>query len=261
VLTPTQVLLSVFSGFFVGFSLGLIGGGGSILAVPLLLYFVGLSGYPDAVHVAVGSTALAVGLNAFINSAYHLRRRNVDLKTGTIFATAGVAGSLLGAQVGRTTPGDYLLGLFAISMIAIGLYMLLPRGGTRDTVAPYPRRRLVLVVLAGFAVGFLSGFLGIGGGFLIVPALVYIGGIDVRLAVGTSLICVGTFGLVTGVEYLLAGKVLLSVVLTYLSGGLAGGYLGARLAVGIDRRLLRSIYGVAIVLAGTYILLKSLSVI
>jgi len=139
--------------------------------------------------------------------------------------------------------------------------MLLSRGGTRETVVPYPRRRLVLVVLAGFAVGFLSGFLGIGGGFLIVPAPVYIGGIDVRLAVGTSLICVGTFGLVTGVKYLLAGKVLLSVVLAYLSGGLAVGYLGSRLAVGIDRGLLRWIYGVAIALAGIYILLKALSVV
>ncbi|WP_264317714.1 sulfite exporter TauE/SafE family protein [Pyrobaculum calidifontis] len=122
-----QITLSAVSGLFVGFSLGLIGGGGSILAVPLLLYFVGLQEVPDAVHIAVGSTAMAVGLNALINSIYHLRRRNLSARVGTLFATFGVLGSTVGAYVGHLTSGTVLLAAFAVAMVAIGLSMFLQR--------------------------------------------------------------------------------------------------------------------------------------
>jgi len=111
-----QITLSAVSGLFVGFSLGLIGGGGSILAVPLLLYFVGLQEVPDAVHIAVGSTAMTVGLNALINSIYHLRRRSLSARVGTLFATFGVLRSTVGAYVGHLTSGTVLLAAFAVKM-------------------------------------------------------------------------------------------------------------------------------------------------
>jgi uncharacterized membrane protein YfcA len=115
-----QMILSVFSGFLVGFSLGLIGGGGSILAIPLLIYLVGIK---DP-HMAIGTTALAVGLNAFINVIPHLRKGHVDLKTGSVFAVLGVLGVLSGAELGLVTLGEKLLLLFAILMIIIAIYML-----------------------------------------------------------------------------------------------------------------------------------------
>jgi hypothetical protein len=109
-LAPLQYLLSAAAGLVVGFSLGLVGGGGSILAVPLPLYMVGLEKAPDAAHIAVGTTALAVGLNAYINSLIHLKKKNVDLKTGAVFAAAGLAGSAAGAYLGARHPRDGVAG-------------------------------------------------------------------------------------------------------------------------------------------------------
>jgi len=123
VVSLVQLLLSVVSGTLVGFSLGLIGGGGSILAVPLFLYFVGLDRLPNAVHAAIGTTSLAVGINAYINLYMHLRRGNVAVRVGGVFTIFGLAGSIAGAYLGRITPGSYLLTYFAIAMVALGIYM------------------------------------------------------------------------------------------------------------------------------------------
>jgi len=256
-LSAVQIALSAVSGLFVGFSLGLIGGGGSILAVPLLLYFVGLQEVPDAVHIAVGSTAMAVGLNALINSIYHLRRRNLSARVGTIFAIFGVVGSIVGAYVGHLTSGVVLLAAFAVAMVAIGFSMFFTKEKEAETKASAPRSS-VKIALFGLLVGFLSGFFGIGGGFLIVPALIYAAGLDTRLAVGTSLISVAAFGLTTGLEYMYFGKVAPEVVVSYLAGGVAGGYLGAKIATSIERHLLRKIYAVVIIAVGIYIFIRAL---
>jgi uncharacterized protein len=114
------ILLSLVSGTVVGFSLGLIGGGGSILAVPLLIYVVGVA---DA-HIAIGTSALAVGVNALSNMIHHHRRGHVRIKEGLIFATPGIIGSIFGAQLGLLTPSNKLLVLFGIFMIIISAMMI-----------------------------------------------------------------------------------------------------------------------------------------
>jgi len=157
-LSAVQIALSAVSGFFVGFSLGLIGGGGSILAVPLLLYFVGLQEVPDAVHIAVGSSAMAVGLNALINSIYHLRRRNLSARVGALFAAFGVLGSIVGAYIGHLVSGAVLLAAFAVAMVVIGLSMFFTKEKEERTKASAPHSS-VKVALFGLLVGFLSGFL------------------------------------------------------------------------------------------------------
>ena len=118
--TPLTILLSLISGAIVGFSLGLIGGGGSILAVPLLLYVVGIT---DA-HIAIGTSALAVGVNALTNMVHHYRRGYVKIKEGLRFAVPGVAGTIVGSQLGLLTPSNGLLILFGIFMIIISVRML-----------------------------------------------------------------------------------------------------------------------------------------
>ncbi|MGC8679386.1 MAG: sulfite exporter TauE/SafE family protein [Fervidicoccaceae archaeon] len=271
-ITILQMFLSMISGVFVGFSLGLIGGGGSILAVPLLLYFVGLSSLPNAAHIALGTTALAVGLNAYANSFMHIKKHNVAPKIGTVFAGSGLVGSLLGAYLGHITPGTSLLLYFSIVMIILGIYITISRkasgAGTQEELAAleearkkcfgFNAKKAIKVAIAGLAIGFLSGYFGIGGGFLIVPALIFSSGVCIRLAIGTSLISVGTFGLATGLEYMFYGNVILSVSLLYLLGGLVGGYMGTSLAVKIPRDKLRIIYGAIIVIVGIYMLLKTL---
>ncbi|MFP3484563.1 MAG: sulfite exporter TauE/SafE family protein [Vulcanisaeta sp.] len=265
-----QYVLSVISGVLVGFSLGLIGGGGSILAVPLFLYFVGLGSIPDAAHVAVGTTALAVGLNAYINSYMHVRKKNVAPRVGGLFAGVGLIGALLGAYLGRITPGESLLTYFAIAMIVLGVYMAIRRetsqAGTVNEVdhvleafrkCPRLTPSVILkVALLGFVVGFVSGYFGIGGGFLIVPSLMFSAGLCITRAIGTSLISVGTFGVASGIEYWFYGDVLVLIAILYVIGGVVGGYIGTSIAVKAPRKTLRIAYGIIIVLVGIYMLLK-----
>ena len=123
-----QNVLAVLSGSAVGFSLGLIGGGGSILAVPLLLYVVGIG---DA-HVAIGTSALAVSANAFGNLIGHSRAGNVKWPCAATFAGAGIAGAAIGSSLGKLVDGQKLLFLFALAMIAVGAAMLRPRAAAGD---------------------------------------------------------------------------------------------------------------------------------
>jgi uncharacterized membrane protein YfcA len=262
-LSIVQYALSAASGFLVGFSLGLVGGGGSILAVPLFLYLVGLGG-SDSVHVALGTTALAVGINAYVNSYMHLRRRNIAPRVGVIFAVTGLAGSLLGTRLGYLTPGPRLLLYFAIIMIALGIYMAARRESRAIGDAPVGSRGcrltpglVVRVSSLGFLVGLASGYFGIGGGFLIVPTLVFSAGLCINRAIGTSLLSVGTFGVVSGIEYWLYGDVVLSVALLYVLGGVVGGYLGTSLGTRAPRDVLRIAYGAMIVTVGVYMLLTT----
>ncbi|PMP94444.1 MAG: hypothetical protein C0167_04035 [Nitrososphaera sp.] len=121
-------------------------------------------------------------------------------------------------------------------------------------------RRIAIVAIAGFAVGPLSGYFGIGGGFLIVPALIFSSGICITLAVGTSLLSVGTFGIASGLEYMFYGDVILAISLLYLLGGVIGGYAGTSLAVSIPRDRLRIIYGAIIVVVGIYMMLRTMGI-
>lgn len=272
--TILQMLLSIISGFVVGFSLGLIGGGGSILAVPLLLYFVGLSSFPDATHLALGTTALAVGLNAYINSYMHVRRGNVAPRIGVAFTVPGLLGSFAGAYLGELTPGEKLLLYFSLAMITLGIYVALSRRANASEKCPEKESLVegqkppfsfrtstgMAVMLAGFTTGLASGYFGIGGGFLIVPALILSSKMCIKKAVGTSLIAVGTFGLATGLVYAFHGKVLYMVSLLYVLGGLMGGYLGTLFVVRVPGDKLRRVYGIIIVLVGIYILLKAIGI-
>lgn len=269
-LTPLQYALSVVSGVLVGFSLGLIGGGGSILAVPLFLYLVGLDTIPNYQHIAIGTTALAVGLNAYINSYMHLRRHNVSPRVGGIFAGVGVVGTLIGAYLGHITPGTDLLIYFSIAMIVLGIYVAVKResakAGTNDEVqrvvdalTKCPRLTLgtiLKVAGAGFAVGLISGYFGIGGGFLIVPSLMFSAGLCITRAIGTSLISVGTFGITGGAEYWFYGEVIPLVAVLYVIGGIAGGYAGTSIAVKAPKDTLRVAYGIIIVAVGIYMLYR-----
>src|SRR6516162_4176852 len=191
VLSWAQDALAVVSGGAVGFSLGLIGGGGSILAVPLLLYVVGIG---DA-HVAIGTSALAVSLNAFGNLIGHWRAGNVKWPCAAAFAAAGIAGAAIGSSISKLVAGDKLLFLFALAMIAVGIAMLRPRAAEGDPSVSITPAIAVRLVMIGLIVGAFSGFFGIGGGFLIMPGIMLGSGMPILNAIGSSLLSVGTFGL------------------------------------------------------------------
>ena len=203
VLSITQTALAVASGSIVGFSLGLVGGGGSILAVPLLVYVVGL----DNPHVAIGTSAIAVALNAAANLAMHARAGNVKWRCATVFAVAGVAGAFLGSTLGKMMDGQRLLALFAVLMMVVGALMLRDRARIGDPTVTVVARELAQAAGAGPVGRMLSGFFGIGGGFLIVPALMLAAGMPILNAIGSSLVSVTAFGLTTAGNYAWSGLV------------------------------------------------------
>jgi uncharacterized protein len=225
-LDTVQYLLGAGSGVLVGFVLGLVGGGGSILAVPLMVYLVGV----PSPHVAIGTSALAVAVNALTGLANHIRQGNVKWRCALVFAASGVAGAFAGSSAGKAFDGQKLLFLFAIVMIVVGVLMLRNRRREGNPSVVLGRENAPKLVGYGAGTGMFSGFFGIGGGFLIVPGLVAATGMPMINAVGSSLVAVSAFGLTTAANYALSGLVDWALAAVFIVGGVAGGFLGARLA-------------------------------
>jgi uncharacterized membrane protein YfcA len=253
VLTLNQDLSAVACGSFVGFALALTGGGGSILAVPLLIYVVGL----NDPHLAIGTSALAVSINAGLNLVPHARVGNVRWKEGAIFAAAGVAGALAGSSFGKLVDGQHLLTLFALLMLVVAGLMLKPRGERSDEPSG-PTHLVPRLLGAGLGAGGLSGFFGIGGGFLIVPGLMLASRMKIIQAVGTSLVGVGAFGMATALNYTQSGWVNWPLALLFIAGGAIGGWFGARAAqrLAATRGALNMIFASMIVLVAIYMLTR-----
>jgi uncharacterized membrane protein YfcA len=252
---PTTILAALAAGALIGFVLGLVGGGGSILAVPLLVYVVGV-GSP---HAAIGTAAVAVALNAAAGLAGHARRGNVKWPCALVFAGAGIAGALLGAEAGKALDGEKLLALFGGLMIAIGAVMLMRRGQADDPDVHLDRasagRLLPRLLPAGFGVGLLAGFFGIGGGFLIVPALIFATGMPAGVAIGTSLVVVTALGASTAGSYALSGYVDWPLVGLLVLGGLAGSLPGqwAGRALAGHKQLLTAGFAVLVMAIGAFV--------
>lgn len=254
-----DTILSLLSGGAVGFTLGLIGGGGSILATPLMLYVIGL-----APHEAIGTSALAVSANAFANFGGHARKGNVRWRSAAIFAVLGILGALIGSTIGKAYDGKKLLFLFAILMIVVGIVMLRPRKvpaeGEKDQgKEEFTLFSMVAVAVAALLVGTLSGFFGIGGGFLIVPGLLFSTGMPMIFAIGSSLLSVGSFGLTTAVNYATSGLVDWRVAIEFIAGGVAGGLFGTKLAMHLagKRAALNRIFAGLVFVVAIYMLYKN----
>ncbi len=254
-MTAAELLLTLASGGLIGLVLGLVGGGGSILAVPLLVHVVGV-GSP---HAAIGTAAVAVATNALVGLAGPARAGRVKWRCAAVFAGAGIVGAAVGAAAGQAVDGDRLLLLFGLLMIGVGLAMLRRRRGadapdvrlTRDSAGVLLPR----LVPIGLGVGLAAGFFGIGGGFLIVPGLVAATAMPLTIAVGTSLVVVAVLGATTATSYALAGLVDWPLVALLIAGGAAGSAaglaIGRRLAA--RKRLLERLFAAVVVAVGLYV--------
>ena len=252
-----QGVLGLASGALVGFSLGLVGGGGSILAVPLMVYVVGVS---DA-HVAIGTSAIAVAVNAAMNLSNHARGGTVRWSCALVFAAAGIAGAFAGSIFGKMLDGQKLLALFAMLMLVIAVLMLKTRSQVGLPDAKMSWDNTPAVVGLGLATGTLAGFFGIGGGFLIVPALMLATGLSIMNAVSSSLVAVTACGLTTAASYAWSGLISWPLAGLFIAGGLAGGLIGTRAAQGLAARrgALNMVFAAVIIVVALYMLARNLS--
>jgi uncharacterized membrane protein YfcA len=225
-------VLAAVCGVLVGLVLGLLGGGGSILAVPLLLYVVGI----HDTHAAIGTSAVAVAASAAINLVLHARKGTIRWQCALTFAASGSLGALAGAALGKAVDGRKLLLAFATAMVGVGVSLLLrkPEAGiTNATVSP---RTAAKLIPTGFITGMASGFFGIGGGFLIVPGLIGATNMVMLHAVGSSLVAVTAFGAATAASYAVSGLVLWDVAALFVLGGVVGGIVGQRACTALAER-------------------------
>ncbi|WEZ83257.1 sulfite exporter TauE/SafE family protein [Rhizobium sp. 32-5/1] len=243
------------SGGIVGFTLGLVGGGGSVLAVPLLLYVVGVA----SPHVAIGTSAVAVSVNAFANFAVHARAGHVWWRCAAVFAFFGTITAFGASTLGKAFDGQHLLFAFGLVMIVVGGWMLKPKKAIVSAVRPVDMRMCLTTALVASATGAASGFFGIGGGFLIVPALILATGMPMIQAVGSSLLAIGTFGLATALNYAVSGLIDWTVAAQFISGGILGGVGGTMLATRLAARkaVLNRIFALLVLLAALYVLYRS----
>lgn len=257
---PATIAATLLSGAAIGLILGLVGGGGSILAVPLLVYVVGIG----STHAAIGTAAVAVSANAFASLIGHAREGRVKWRCAGVFAAAGMIGAGLGAELGKAFDGQRLLALFGLLMIGVGFSMLRKR---RSDAAPdvrlnrgTARTLLPRLISMGLATGLAAGFFGIGGGFLIVPGLIYATAMPVAYAIGTSLVVVTALGLTTAGSYAFSGLVDWPITGLLVAGGLFGALAGIALGrkLGAREGLLERGFAALVILIGGYVTLGAI---
>jgi uncharacterized membrane protein YfcA len=241
-------LLAALGGFGIGVTLGLLGGGGSVLTVPLLLA-LGVAPKP-AIALSLG----VVGATSAVAVASHARAGHVDWRAAGLLLPAVALGGFAGGRAaGGFSDGALLLG-FAGLMLGAGLAMLRSRG-----VVTRPVERPALIALAGAAIGFTTGAVGAGGGFLFVPALVLAGGLPMQRAVGTSLVAIAVNAAAALLGHLEHSDLPLELALWLAGAAVAGAPLGARLAGRLPERTLRRAFGVLVLLVAAWTFERALS--
>jgi len=244
------------SGALVGLLLTVFGGGGSVLATPLLIYAVGVR---DA-HVAIGTSAAAVAVNAVVGLATQTRAGRVKWPCAVVYGGAGLAGSLFGAHLAKQINGHVLLLWFAAAMVLVGLSMLRPAQSDGDVGVRLDPTLAARLIPVGGVTGLAAGFFGIGGGFLIVPGLMGTTGMTLTHAAASSLVSVALFGAATSASYAVSGLVNWSVFTALVAGGAIGAGAGLRVAAVLAARgqLARRLFAILIVSTAAYVACRAL---
>lgn len=248
------LLIAGLGGVMIGLLLTVFGGGGSVLATPWLLYVVGVAD----VHMAIGTSAAAVAVNAATGLMVQARAGRVKWPCASVFAIAGLAGSLIGAHFGKQMDGAHLVKWFAGAMIAIAISMVLPRKSEGDPSVHLAPAMVLKLAPVGLLAGLAAGFFGIGGGFLIAPGLMASTGMTLANAAASSLVSVTLFGGATSVSYAMSGQVDWSLFGALVAGGALGAAAGAPVARWMASRLAvsRLVFAAFVVAVAIYILLR-----
>ncbi len=239
-------LLALPFGLAIGLLLGLVGGGGSILAVPVLVYVLG-----QPVHAATTESLFVVGAAALVGAADHARVGNVRTKTALAFGLAGGAGAIGGSALNRVVGGPVILLAFAALLFLAAWAMQRRRGFTAEPIRR-PQAQLRAAAI-GLLTGLLTGFFGVGGGFVIVPALVLLLGLPITLAVGTSLAIIALTSASALAAHLASGRIDCGIATAFAAAAIAGALFGRRLGGRLDQRRLSTLF--ALLLVGVAVLL------
>ena len=214
--------LAALGGVLIGLLLTVFGGGGSVLATPWLIYVVGLAD----THIAIGTSAAAVAVNAATGLTVQARAGTVKWPCASVFGLAGLAGALAGAQLAKNVDGAALIHWFALAMIAIAVSMMIPRKNEGDPAVHLTPGMVLKLAPVGLIAGFAAGFFGIGGGFLIAPGLMASTGMTLANAAASSLVSVTLFGGATSASYAATGQIAWPLFGALVVGGVAGAALG-----------------------------------
>jgi uncharacterized protein len=260
----------IAAGAAVGFVLGFLGAGGTVIGLPFLLLFSGLGG-----HEVLGTNAAGVAFIALCLLALRVYRSELLLREGIAFAIPGLVGIFLGVRLGLLFPGQRLILLvgFVLFLIAGWMFYLSTRavasagrtgeGPLRETASgtelsdrsrERERRRLLALIPTAFVIGAIAGFFAIGGGFMIVPGLILVGGLALNDAAATALLPIAAFASLVGLEYWTAGDVNAVVVGVMLAPGIAGGLLGIWMARRLSKRIMQRAFALLLVLIGVYMI-------
>lgn len=248
----TILPLALALALVVGLALGLLGGGGSILLLPLLVHVLGM-----APKEAITSSLAVVAATSLVGVVGHARSGRVRWSAGAVLGLAGMGGAVAGGLLSPRLPEELLLTLFSLVMLGTGLAMFRrradrPEDGSRTASLP-------TMVAVGAAVGFVSGLVGAGGGFLVVPALVLVARLPMRDAVGTSLLVIGLQALAGFASHAGTSAVDVRMVLLVTAAAVTGSLLGLRLAPRVDALALRRIFGVLVLGLGTFLFVHHVS--
>jgi uncharacterized membrane protein YfcA len=239
------MLLAALFGAIVGMTLGLFGGGGSTLAIPLLAYGIGLPA-----KEAVAASLVTVGMAALAGAARHWRSGSLDFPIALTFGLVGAAGAAIGAQLARALTPAVQMTLFALVVLIAAMFMMRPEEAAPD---PRPRpTRLPALLIAGLGPGFLTGLVGIGAGFAVVPALIFVAGMPIHRAIGTSLLVIA-FNAAGGIASYASYVPMDPAVMVPFAGSAVGAVLlatawGAR----IGEARLRTSFAWMLILIGTF---------
>lgn len=250
------MLLAFLGALLIGISLGLLGSGGSILTVPVLIYLVG-----EPEKVAIAESLGVVASISMVGAIPYAYRKEVDWRSVVYFGIPGMAGTYWGAHLSQYLSGTSQLIIFALVMIVAAILMI-KRGTGFKQKGDY-KSPVWLIVIEGLVVGVVTGLVGVGGGFLIIPALVLLGGLDMRMAVGTSLFIIAAkswLGFYKYLDVLQAQKLEVNWELLgiFTLIGIIGSFVGGRLSRKIPQKILKRGFGFFLISMGIYILGSSL---
>lgn len=249
-------IAAAMSGALVALLLTVFGGGGSVLATPLLLYVVGVK---DP-HIAIGTSAAAVSVNAAFGLATQARAGRVKWPCALVFGGAGLTGSLIGAHIAKQMDGQRLLVWFAVAMAAVGLSMLRRPKSEGDPGVSLTPALVLRLAPVGLVTGLAAGFFGIGGGFLIVPGLMAATGMTLAHAAASSLVSVVLFGGATSASYAASGLVDWPIFAALVAGGAAGVGAGLVVAPYFEGRaaVARRVFAAMVIVTAAYVAWRAL---